>query len=74
MRNHESFYIYFYSRTSSSGGVHAPIQTHFAHFVLIAGQTMALANLSPMRKVGGTGGCIPPCVIELLCKLSTDLY
>jgi hypothetical protein len=44
---------------------------------LIAGQSFnladALANRSLMRKGGGTGGCIPPCVVELPCKSKGDL-
>jgi len=40
VRNHESLYEYFYFRTYSSEGVHAPIQRHFQvpNLELIAGQ------------------------------------
>ncbi len=59
VRNHESLYEYFHFRTSSSEGVHA-IQRHFQvpNLELIAGQP--LANRSPMRKGGGTGGVYTP--------------
>ena len=55
VRNHESLYEYFYFRTYSSEGVHAPIQRHFQvpNLELIAGQP--LANRSPSTQIAKIG-------------------
>ena len=71
VRNHESFYIYFYFRTSSFEGVHAPIHRHFQvpNLELISGQPPTARRCAMGVYKGGP----PPHVIELPRRFSTDL-